>query len=141
MNTFRAVLIASVTAFAAACSTAPTKPAAAPAPAAKAAAPAAAVTNLAGVWTLTTESQMGSQDAKLTVAQTGKDIKGTMETPMGSVDYTGTVEGKDVKFGFNFNAQGTDLRIDYIGTVEGGTMKGKAVFGSFGEGTFTGKKQ
>jgi len=132
MSKFRVVLIASVAALAAACASAPSKPVAAAAP---------AEATIAGVWTLTTESQMGAQDAAMTVAQTGKDIKGTLTSPQGSVGYVGTVEGKDIKFGFDFNAQGTELHIDYIGIVEGGAMKGRAVFGSFGEGTFTAKKQ
>ncbi len=138
MNTLRTALIASVAAVAAACSTAPSKPPAAPAAPVVPAAPVA--TNIAGVWTITTDTPQGASDSKMTVMQTGKDIKGTLESPMGSVDYTGTVVGKDVKFGFNFSAQGTDLHIDYIGTVDGPTMSGRAVFGSFGEGTFKGKK-
>ena len=138
MNKFRVLLIASVAAVAAACSSTPSKPSAPVAPPPPAA-PAAA--SIAGVWTLTTESPMGAQDSKMTVKQTGKDIAGTLETPMGSVDYTGNLDGNNIKFGFNFSAQGTDLRIDYVGTLEGNVMKGKAVFGTFGEGTFTAKKQ
>ena len=137
MNTIRAIAVATVVLLAAACSSTPSKPAAAPAKAAA----APAVMNLAGSWTITTESQMGPMDSKLTVEQNGKDIKGVMTSQMGSVDCTGTIDGKDVKFGFNFSAQGTDLRIDYIGTTDGTTMTGKAVFGSYGEGTFKAKKQ
>ncbi len=136
MNTLRVVLIASVVALAAACSSTPSKDAA---PVAKAAA-APATANIAGTWTVTTDTPMGASDSKLTVVQTGKEIKGVMESPMGSVDYTGAVEVNDVKFGFDFEAQGTALRIDYIGTLEGGAMKGKVILGSFGEGTFTAKK-
>ena len=135
MNTLRVILIASVAVAAAACSSAPSKPT--PSAIAPPAAPAA---NIAGSWTLTTETPMGAQETKLSVAQSGKDIKGTLESPQGSVPITGTADGKDFKFGFDFDAQGTSLRIDYIGTVEGTAMKGKAVFGTFGEGTFTGKK-
>jgi hypothetical protein len=139
MDTVRTLVIAGVISLAAACSTAPSKPAAAAAAPSKAAAPA--VLNLAGSWAITTESQMGPMDSKLTVTQNGKDIKGTLESQMGSVECAGTIEGKDVKFGFNVSAQGTDLRIDYIGTTDGTTMTGKAVFGTYGEGTFKGKKQ
>jgi hypothetical protein len=96
---------------------------------------------LTGNWIVTVESQMGSQDTKMTLKQSGGNLAGTMTSQMGSVDFTGTLVGKDVKFGFNVNAQGTDLRIDYIGTTDGTTMSGKAVFGSFGEGTFKGKRQ
>jgi hypothetical protein len=97
--------------------------------------------DLNGEWVVTTTSQMGAQDSNMTVNQTGSDIAGTMSSQRGSVEYTGTVTGNAVAFGFTINAQGTDLRIDYSGTVEGDAMKGKAVFGSFGEGTFTAKKK
>jgi hypothetical protein len=95
---------------------------------------------VAGNWQVTIESQMGPQDSKLVLAQTGKDISGTLDTPMGSQKLTGTFDGKEIKFNFNVNAQGTDLRIDFIGTSDGQAMNGKAVFGSFGEGTFKGKR-
>ena len=97
--------------------------------------------DLNGEWVVTTNSQMGAQDSNMTVKQTGSAIAGTLTSQRGSVEYTGTVTGDAVAFGFTINAQGTDLRIDYSGTVEGDAMKGKAVFGSFGEGTFTAKKK
>jgi hypothetical protein len=142
MNKFRVLLVVSIAALMAACASTPStapKKAATPAAAAPVA-PAAA--NLAGNWVVTIESQMGSQDSKLALKQTGKELSGTMESPMGSVDIHGDVDGNNVKMWFNVNAQGTDLKIDFIGTQENGTsMKGRAVFGSFGEGTFTAKKQ
>ncbi len=57
------------------------------------------------------------------------------------VDYTGALNGAAVAFDFTINVQGTDLKLDYTGTVEGDTMKGKAVFGQFGEGTFIAKRK
>ena len=97
--------------------------------------------DLSGNWVLTTESQMGAQDSDMVVKQSGSALTGTLTSQLGSVDYTGSVEGQNVAFSFMFNAQGTDLKIDYTGVVEGDTMKGKAVFGSFGEGTFTAKRK
>jgi predicted lipoprotein len=90
---------------------------------------------------LTTESQMGAQDAQMTVRQTGSALAGTITGQAGSVDYQGTVNGAAVAFDFVITVQGTELKLDYTGTVEGDTMKGKAVFGQFGEGTFTAKRQ
>jgi len=130
MNKVRALLIASVAALIAACASSPSEPA-------KPAAP-----NLAGNWIVTLESPMGAQDSNLKLTQTGSNLKGTMESPMGSVDVAGTVADKDVNMGFNVNAQGMELKIDFIGKLETpDTIKGRAVFGSFGEGTFTAKKQ
>jgi hypothetical protein len=134
MNTLRVVLIASVAALAAACSSAPSKPAAAP---------VAAAPTLAGNWTVTIDSQMGSQDSQLTLTQNGKDLVGKLEAPppVGSADIKGDVVGADVNMWFMVNAQGMELKIDLVGTQENGSaMKGRAVFGTFGEGTFTAKK-
>lgn len=97
--------------------------------------------DLSGEWVLTTESQMGAQDAVMTVRQTGHALAGTIKDRGGTVDYTGSVHGAAVAFDFKINVQGTDLKLDYDGTVEGDTMKGKAVFGQFGEGTFTAKRK
>lgn len=135
MNTLRVVLIASMAALAAACASTGPKTAA---PAAAPAAPA--VASLAGVWTVATETPMGSSDSKMTVEQTGANLKGVLESPMGSVPFTGNVDGSNVKFGFDFEAQGTALRIDYVGALENGAIKGKVTLGSYGEGTFVAKK-
>jgi len=130
MNKVRALSIAAVAMWFAACSSTPSAPA-------KPAGP-----NLSGNWIVTIESPMGAQDSNLKLTQAGSDLKGTMESPMGAVDIAGTAVDKDVKMGFNVNAQGMDLKIDFIGVLENPqTIKGRAVFGSFGEGTFTAKKQ
>lgn len=97
--------------------------------------------DLSGSWVLTTESQMGAQDSQMTVRQTGNALAGTITGQAGTVDYTGALNGSAVAFDFTINVQGTDLKLDYSGTVEGDTMKGKAVFGQFGEGTFTARRK
>jgi type IV pilus biogenesis protein CpaD/CtpE len=137
MNTLRVLFIASVAALAAACSSSPTKPATAPVAAASVA------PTLAGNWTVTIDSQMGAQDSKLALKQTGQALEGVLDAPapVGSAQVKGNVVGNDVKMSFAVNAQGMEINIDLIGTQENGaTMKGKAVFGTFGEGTFTAKK-
>lgn len=83
---------------------------------------------------------MGSQDTKLTLTQTGKALAGAFESAMGKADCKGTVDGKDIKISMPFNAQGAEIQIDFIGTTDGQTMSGKAVFGTFGEGTFKAKR-
>ncbi|MGH8185840.1 MAG: hypothetical protein ACREUC_04700 [Steroidobacteraceae bacterium] len=97
--------------------------------------------DLSGNWVLTTTSQMGVQDSDMTVQHTGKALAGTLTSQMGSVGYTGNVDGGAVSFTFTIPAGGSDLKCDYSGTVAGDTMQGKAVFGSFGEGTFTAKRK
>jgi hypothetical protein len=97
--------------------------------------------NLSGEWVLTTESQVGTQDALMTVRQTGRALAGTISGQMGTVDLAGSANGPAVTFNFTLNVQGKDLKLAYSGTVEGDTMKGTAVFGQIGEGTFTAKRK
>jgi hypothetical protein len=97
--------------------------------------------DLTGNWIVTTTSRVGEQDASMSVRQTGSAITGTLSGQMGNVDYTGSVTGNAVAFSFVIDAQGNELRIEYSGTVAGDTMKGKAVFGSFGAGTFIARRR
>lgn len=118
---------------AAACSPAPRKSVSLPVP--------APALDLTGEWVLTTTSQMGAQDADMTVRQTGKELSGKLSGPQGAVDYAGTVEGEAVQFSFTVNASGQPIKIEYAGVVADDTMSGKAVFGPLSEGTFTAKRK
>ena len=128
-NVLRLATVTIVATLAAACAMTPSQPKSPKGP------------DLSGEWVLTTQSKMGAQDALMTVRQTGNKLAGTIDDKAGSVDYTGSVNGAAVAFDFTINVHGTDLKLDYTGTVEGDTMKGKAVFGQFGEGTFTAKRK
>src|SRR5262245_19884656 len=97
--------------------------------------------NITGTWKMTVETQAGSGNPTFTFKQDGEKITGTYKGQLGEADVKGTIKGNDVKFSFKISAQGQDLEVEYSGTVEGDTMKGKAKFGEFGDGTFSGKKQ
>lgn len=127
MNKMKALMVVGMGVLLAACASTP---------------PAPKGPDLTGQWVLTTESPMGSQDTDMTVTQTGNDLTGKISSQMGTVNYKGTLtNGKDIAFGFPFEAQGMTLQIDYKGVVEGDTMKGTAKFGDFGEGNFTAKRK
>jgi hypothetical protein len=135
MFTLRVVFVAAVASIAAACSTAPSQQSAPPPP------PAAKVTDVSGTWELNVESPMGSRASDAIFTQSGESLGGKMVSPRGEVPLTGTVSGDTVKFGINVNVQGQNLQIDYTGTVTGDTMSGTVVFGSFGDGKWTGKRK
>ena len=97
--------------------------------------------DLTGTWVLTTQSKVGAQDSEMIVRHAGSAIDGTLTSHMGRVAYKGTVEGDAVAFDFTINAQGVALPILYRGKIVGDTMSGKAIFGSFGEGTFTAQRK
>ncbi len=106
-------------------------------PTAKAADPA----NVNGVWDVTVESPQGTGKPTITIKQDGETLTGTYKGRMGETPLKGTIKGNDIKFSITVSPQGQDLVIEYAGTVDGDTMKGKAKFGEYGEGNFTGKKQ
>jgi hypothetical protein len=135
MSTLRLVFVAVVASIAAACTTTPSQQTAPPPP------PAAKVTDVSGTWELNVESPMGSRASDAIFTQTGETLGGKMVSPRGEVPLTGTVSGDSVKFGINVNVQGQNLQIDYTGTVTGDTMSGTVVFGSFGDGKWTGKRK
>jgi hypothetical protein len=99
------------------------------------------VPDLSGRWVLTTDSGMGSEDAEMTVIQTGSKLVGTITSRAGTVDYAGTVQGSVVAFDFVLEIHGADLKLDYSGTIEGDTIKGTTQFGKFGSGTFTARRK
>jgi hypothetical protein len=115
--------------------TTPTQQSAPPPPA------AAKVTDVSGTWELNVESPMGSRASDAVFTQAGETLGGKMVSSRGEVPLTGTIKGDAVTFGINVNVQGQDLQIDYSGTVTGDTMSGTVVFGSFGDGKWTGKKK
>jgi hypothetical protein len=136
MSILRLVFVAAVASVAAACSTTPAQQTAPPPPPA-----AAKVMDVSGTWELNVESPMGSRASDAIFTQTGETLGGKMVSPRGETPLTGTVSGETVKFGINVNVQGQNLQIDYTGTVTGDTMSGTVVFGSFGDGKFTGKRK
>jgi hypothetical protein len=98
--------------------------------------------DLTGTWKLTLETPQGTANPTLTLKQEGEVLTGTYKGRLGEAPVKGTVKGNAFKFSLKINAQGNELQIDYDGTLEAdGTIKGKAKFGDFGEGTFTGKKE
>ena len=136
MSILRLVFVAAIASVAAACSTTPAQQTAPPPPPA-----AAKVMDVSGTWELNVESPMGSRASDAIFTQTGEALGGKMVSPRGETPLTGTISGETVKFGINVNVQGQNLQIDYTGTVTGDTMSGTVVFGSFGDGKFTGKRK
>ncbi|HEY7638662.1 MAG TPA: hypothetical protein VH814_02970 [Steroidobacteraceae bacterium] len=137
MSILRVVFVAVVASIAVACSTTPTQQGAPPPPP-----PAAAKgMDVTGTWELNVESPMGSRASDAIFQQSGEALSGKMVSPRGETPLTGTLKGDAIAFGINVNVQGQQLQIDYTGTVTGDTMSGTVVFGSFGDGKFTGKRK
>ncbi len=96
----------------------------------------------AGVWTLEFETPMGPSSVRMTLTQNGEQLTGKAADPMGGeVDVTGTCKDGAVEMSETVNSPMGELKIEFIGKVTGKSMSGSVVFGDFGGGDFTGKKE
>jgi hypothetical protein len=96
--------------------------------------------DITGSWVLQVETQMGSGSPSFTFKQEGEKLTGKYKGALGEADLTGTVKGDQVEFSFKISGQ-IEGTVTYTGTTDGKEMKGKTKFAELGEGTFTGKKQ
>jgi hypothetical protein len=96
--------------------------------------------DITGAWVFQVETQAGSGSPNITFKQEGEKLTGKYKGMLGESDLTGTVKGDQVEFSFKVSGQ-VDGTVTYTGTTDGKEMKGKAKFAELGEGTFTGKKQ
>jgi hypothetical protein len=142
MTITRNFSIACIAAVLSACAAAPNKPVAPAAATLAKSTVTPAVADISGNWILTVNTPQGGVDAKMTVVQAGSAISGTLDSSMGVVDYTGSVNGKEVKFNYSIEKFGAPPGsiIDYVGKIEGTIMSGTAKFASFGSGDWSAKR-
>ena len=102
---------------------------------------AADTANVSGEWALTVETPQGTGTPSVVFKQDGENLTGTYKGRFGETQLKGAVKGNEINFSVTISVQGQDLVIEYSATVDGDSMKGKAKFGEYGEGNFTGKKK
>lgn len=103
---------------------------------------AAFAADITGTWKATVETDAGSGTPTFVFKQDGENLTGTYSGQLGEAKLTGTIKGNKVDWSFEASAGDTKAKITYSGTLESGTkMKGTAVLGEFGKGTFTAEKQ
>src|SRR5262249_38179960 len=100
-------------------------------------------TDVTGKWVLEVTTQAGGTTMpEVTLKQEDEKITGHYTSQaLGDANVTGTINGQQIEFSFNVEAQGFGLHVIYTATVDGNTLKGKISLGELGDGTFTGKKQ
>jgi hypothetical protein len=96
--------------------------------------------DVTGTWNFQVETQAGSGSPTFTFKQEGEKLTGKYKGMLGEADLSGTVKGDQVEFSFKISGQ-IEGTVTYTGTTNGKEIKGKAKFAELGEGTFTGKKQ
>ena len=93
--------------------------------------------DVSGKWNMKVETTAGSGSPVFVLKQSKDSISGTYTGQLGEAAVKGTIKDKEIRLEF----KGGEIACVYTGTVDGNTMKGKAVFGDLGEGTFTGTKE
>ncbi|HYB96171.1 MAG TPA: hypothetical protein VEC39_14455 [Vicinamibacterales bacterium] len=99
-----------------------------------------AQTSVAGVWDLSINGPEGPIAASTTLKQDGEKVTGSIETPQGTAEMTGTLKGKTLNMSFSIQTAQGPLDIKVTGEVDGASMKGMIDFG-MGMADFTAKKK
>jgi hypothetical protein len=99
-----------------------------------------AQTDVSGDWELTITSPQGARTTPVSLKQDGEKITGMFKSQAGELPVEGSVTGRDLKLAFTINFQGQPLPITMTGVVDGPSISGKADFGGFAEGDFSGKR-
>lgn len=94
--------------------------------------------DISGKWIFDVVLDAGSGSPTFEFTQTGESLTGMYHGQFGDAKVTGTVKGDKVDFTF-----GGDLgSVKYSGTLDGATkMKGTVDYGEAGKGTFTATKK
>jgi hypothetical protein len=102
---------------------------------------ALAQTDVTGDWLATVESPQGPSTIDLTLKQVGEALTGTVTSPMGSVDFKGTVVKDALSVSYTLNLQGNSIEITMTGTVAGNAITGNLDFGGLGQVPWTAKRK
>jgi hypothetical protein len=99
--------------------------------------------DVTGKWLFSVQTEAGTGTPTVTLKQDGEQLTGHYSSAtLGEADVTGTVKGKEIKFAFKADAQGTGVDVTYTGTVEAkDALKGEVEIVGLGKGTFTAKRQ
>ena len=93
--------------------------------------------DMTGTWDLKVETPNGKGTPVFELKQEGNKLTGKYSGAFGESPVEGTVNGKS----FEINYKSGGVAVKYSGEVEGSTVKGEVDYGSYGKGTFTGKKR
>ena len=96
--------------------------------------------SVAGAWDLSINGPEGAITATATLKQDGEKVTGSIESPQGTAELSGTMKGKVLNVSFTIPGPNGNLDIKVNGEVDGASMKGIIDFG-MGMADFTAKKK
>ncbi|MGH1470969.1 MAG: hypothetical protein ACRBCS_07235 [Cellvibrionaceae bacterium] len=92
-----------------------------------------------GNWEVSMSTPMGDQKATLTLKEEAGALTGRVESPMGSEDISGSVDGDNAKWEMSISKP-MPMTLKFDVTADGDTMSGKVGLGMFGSADMTGKR-
>ncbi len=114
----------------------------APPPGRRGAAGAEAAAEIGGTWDVTVSSQQGSNQATMTLTQSGTTFSGQMTTEMGSTQVdNGQVSGQTATWSISLTMGNQSMTITFHGEVEGNRMRGSADIPGMGSASFSAQKR
>ena len=102
--------------------------------------PSASQTSIAGDWTLMFNGPQGPIETSAKFTQEGENVGGTIDSPQGAVDVTGTLKESKLAISMTVDAGGQTITVYMLGDVDGDTMKGTWNFGQ-GSSEWEGKRK
>lgn len=96
--------------------------------------------DLSGEWVLTVTSPNGTGERQVTFVQEGNTLSGTISSSRAAGKLSGTVDDDAVTFVAVVQMGSGPFEITYSATVTGDEMEGTVDFGSYGSGTFKGRR-
>jgi hypothetical protein len=94
-----------------------------------------------GKWNITMNTPMGSRDTTVEFKTDGAALAGSWVGMAGPQDFSGgKVDGDNVEWKVDMNGPMGAMTLAFKGKVEGDNLSGDVQFGSFGSGTFSGKR-
>ena len=92
-----------------------------------------------GAWKTTINSPMGAQEGTLTVATSGDTFTGKMDSPQGSQDVSGKVDGDTLTFSAAITTP-FPMTLEFTVKTEGDALSGTVKAGAFGSFPITGTR-
>lgn len=92
-----------------------------------------------GSWNVTLSTPMGPQSFEADLRTDGNALSGTMHSPLGSMDISGTVNGNTLQWSVDLDKP-MPITVDFDVAVDGDAMRGNAKLGMFGSGDVTGTR-
>lgn len=94
-----------------------------------------------GTYNVEIDTPMGKQESKLTLKTDGDALSGTMESPMGTIEFSGgKVNGDDISWEMEISSPMGNMNLEYNLKVSGDDISGEVKAGSFGSSPLKGKR-